>query len=56
LLGSADARWLCGACLVGILTLGWRPTSSGADPEYRRASIDGGVLIVLAVFWLGRLI
>ena len=55
LLGSADARWLCGACLVGVLTLGWQPASSGADPEYRRAAIDGGVLIVLAVVCLGRL-
>jgi hypothetical protein len=55
LLGSADARWLCGACLVGILTLGWQPVSSEADPEYRRASIDGGVLVVLAVVCLGRL-
>jgi len=55
LLGSADERWLCGACLVGVLTLCWQPTSSGADPEYRRASIDGGVLIVLAVACLARL-
>jgi len=55
LLGSADARWLCGACLVGILTLGWLPVSSEEDPEYRRASLDGGVLIVLAVVCLGRL-
>jgi amino acid transporter len=55
LLGSAEARWLCGACLVGILTLGWQPVSSEADPEYRRTSIDGGVLLVLAVVCLGRL-
>lgn len=55
LLGSAADRWLCGACLVGVLTLGWQPASSGADPEYRRATIDGGVLIVLAVVCLGRL-
>jgi len=55
LLGSADARWLCGACLLGILTLCWQPVSSAEDPEYRRASIDGGVLIVLAVLCLGRL-
>jgi len=55
LLGSADERWLCGACLVGVLTLGWQPASSGADPEYRRATIDGGVLVVLAVVCLGRL-
>jgi hypothetical protein len=55
LLGSAAARWLCGACLVGILTLCWQPVSSAEDPEYRRASIDGGVLIVLAVLCLGRL-
>lgn len=55
LLGSAAERWLCGACLVGVLTLCWGPVSSGADPEYRRASIDGGVLIVLAVACLARL-
>ena len=55
LLGSADARWLCGACLLGILTLCWQPVSSAEDPECRRASIDGGVLIVLAVLCLGRL-
>ena len=55
LLGSAAARWLCGACLVGILTLCRQPVSSAEDPEYRRASIDGGVLIVLAVLCLGRL-
>jgi len=55
LLGSADERWLCGACLVGVLTLCWQPTSSGADPEYRRASIDGGVRIVLAAACLARL-
>ncbi len=56
LLGSADARWLCGACLVGILTLGWQPVSSEEDPEYRRASLDGGVLIVLVAVCLGRLL
>lgn len=55
LLGSADERWLCGACLGGVLTLCWEPASSGPDPEYRRASIDGGVLIVLAVVCLARL-
>ena len=55
LLGSADERWLYGACLVGVLTLCWEPDSSGAGPEYRRASIDGGVLIVLAVACLARL-
>jgi hypothetical protein len=55
LLGSADARWLCGACLLGVLTLGWPPVSSGADPEQRRATIDGGVVIVLAMVCLGRL-
>jgi hypothetical protein len=55
LLGSAAERWLCGACLVGVLTLCWEPASSGPDPEYRRASIDGGVLIVLAVACLARL-
>jgi hypothetical protein len=56
LLGSADARWLCGACLVGILTLGWQPVSSEEVPEYRRASLDGGVLIVLVAVCLGRLL
>lgn len=56
LLGSADARWLGGACLVGILSLCWEPASSGVDPEYRRASIDGWVLITLAVFCLRRLL
>ncbi len=56
LLGSADARWLCGACLVGVLTLGWQPVSSEEDPEYRRASLDGGVLIVLVAVCLGRLL
>ena len=55
LLGSVEARWLCGACLVGVLTLCWQPISSEADPEYRRASIDGGVLMVLAAVCLGRL-
>jgi len=54
LLGSADARWLCGACLVGILTLGWQPVSSEEYPEYRRASLDGAVLLVLAAVCLGR--
>jgi len=56
LLGSADARWLGGACLVGVLSLCWQPASSGVDPEYRRASIDGWVLITLAVFCLRRLL
>jgi len=55
LLGSAAERWLCGACLGGVLTLCWEPASSRPDPEYRRASIDGGVLIVLAVVCLARL-
>ncbi len=55
LLGSADARWLCGACLVGILTLGWQPAASGADSEHRRATLDGAVLLVLAAVCLGRL-
>ncbi len=55
LLGSADARWLCGACLVGILTLGWLPVSSEEDSEYRRASLDGAVLLVLSAVCLGRL-
>ena len=55
LLGSATERWLCGACLGGVLTLCWEPASSRPDPEYRRASIDGGVLIVLAVVCLARL-
>jgi hypothetical protein len=55
LLGAADERWLCGACLVGVGTLCWLPGSSGADPEYRRAAADGAVLMVLAAVCLGRL-
>jgi amino acid transporter len=56
LLGSAEARWLGGACLVGVLSLCWAPASPGVDPEYRRASIDGWVLITLAVSCLRRLL
>ena len=54
LLGSAGDRWLSGACLVGVLSLGVEPSGLAADPEQRRASLDGWVLVVLALACLGR--
>jgi len=52
--GPAGERWLCGACLVGVLSLGWSPPVLPADLEQRRASLDGWVLVVLALACLGR--
>jgi len=54
LLGSAGDRWLCGACLVSVLSLGAEPPGLPADLEQRRASLDGWVLVVLALACLGR--
>lgn len=54
LLGSVADRWLCGACLVGGLSLSVPSSRLPADLEQRRASLDGWVLVVLALACLGR--